>query len=280
MNSMDIAERVENFYAAYTGEKGILGKSVCGNPVYAMFAGKHEYPQLIVQGAIHAREWITAGILLEQIRRGFSRGGAWFLPMTNPDGVLLASRGEDFLKKLQKSRIRFLLSINGGSEFQMWKANANGVDLNVNFASGWGSGVKNIRMPAAENYIGKRAFSEPETRILRNFTQDVAPDATLSYHTKGEEIYWEYGQQGETLARDRRLGEVLEKATGYRLKTICGSGGGYKDWCIERLKIPAFTIEAGSDLWRHPLGEERLALLAEQNGSAARKLASAMYTEG
>ena len=75
----------------------------------------------------------------------------------------------------------------------------------------------------------------------------------MSYHTKGEEIYWHYHQPLCRVARDKALAEVLSNATGYPLKRVTGSVGGYKAWCIQALKIPAFTVETGKDEFSHPL---------------------------
>ena len=270
---MDVVRETYGFYRRYRGEKKILGAGACGLPLVALFAGRHEFPQILVQCAIHAREWVTALLVPEFIARGMPRGGAWFVPLADPEGAALCTGGEKFLRQLPKTRADFLRFVNGSGDFSLWKANANGVDLNVNFSAGWGTGIRNVRAPAPENYIGKRPFSEAETRILRDFTLSVMPDATLSYHTKGEEIYWEYGQKGEALARDRAVALALAEETGYCAKRVSGSGGGYKDWCIRRLHIPAFTIEAGSDAAAHPLGEADLPAIVKKNGGVLRRLA-------
>lgn len=272
MVCMDAVRKIYRFYESWQGEKRIIGASVCGMPIVAVFAGRHAYPQIIVQYAMHAREWVTGLLAEEQALRGMKYGGAWFIPLANPDGALLSLEGERFLQRITPLRARFLLRVNGSEDFRLWKANANAVDLNVNFSAGWGTGAKNVREPAPENYIGRRAFSEPETRALRKFTQEVCPDATLSYHTKGEEIYWEYGQKGEALERDGRIAAALAEETGYAAVKITGSGGGYKDWCIRERKIPAFTIEAGSDALRHPLAECDLAPILVKNRDVVRRL--------
>ena len=68
--------------------------------------------------------------------------------MTNPDGVALALGGLSSVK--EPSRADFLRGLNGGEDFSLWKANANGVDLNVNFDARWGAGIKNVFSPARE----------------------------------------------------------------------------------------------------------------------------------
>lgn len=274
---MDAVQKVYRFYQSYGGEKRILGASACGLPIVAMFAGRHEYPQLIVQYAMHGREWITSQLAAEHLLYGLTRGGAWFVPLANPDGALISLCGEEFLKQLPPRREQYLRAVNGDREFSLWKANGNAVDLNVNFPAGWGDGVKNVRAPAPENYIGKRPLSEPESAALYRFTLEVRPDATISYHTKGEEIYWEFFQQGERLQRDEFLAGALAAETGYAAKRIAGSGGGYKDFCVRALKIPAFTIEAGRDCLSHPLGEGEFQGILAKNFGVVRRLSEELW---
>ena len=54
--------------------------------------------------------------------------------------------------------------------------------------------------------------------------------------------------------RDFRIGLALSKSMGYPLRLSQGSVGGYKDWCIQQMHIPAYTVEVGSDTATHPLG--------------------------
>lgn len=267
---MNVFEEVKLFYQQYQGEKRIVGKSEEGREIFAFFVGAHTAPTAICQCAIHAREWITAYIGLAQIARGVSRGGAWVIPLVNPDGALLSQVGiESVAQERTKNR---LLRLNGGKDFSLWKANARGVDLNVNFDARWGTGEKNVFRPAPENYIGKRPCSAQESRTLKYVTYSVRPQFTLSYHAKGEEIYWEFHQPFFRKMRDKRLACVLKKTTGYPLKRAKNSAGGYKDWCIGRLKIPAFTVEVGSDGWSHPIGKEYAPLLCKKHENDLNKL--------
>lgn len=265
---MSSYEEVSAFYGAYQGKKTIYGRSECGRNLYAFFAGCPCRPIGLVQGGIHAREHITAKLVLEQIKEGLCRGGAWFLPLTNPDGAELCERGVRTVEG--KWRRRNLLDVNGSDDFSLWKANANCVDLNVNFDAGWGRGKRNVRIPAPENYIGVAPFCERETAALRDFTLKVCPDFTVSYHTKGEVIFWRYGERGFT--GNRRLACALSCETGYPLADGKGSAGGYKDWCIEKLHIPSFTVEVGSDKEKHPLTEKSLPDILERNLCSIRRL--------
>lgn len=269
---MDIYGQVVGFYEEVKTEKTEVGKTLFGRTMYAMKVGNGS-PVGLVQCAMHGREFITAKLAMEQYRIGVSKGSCWFIPLVNPDGALLSEVGISTAPTAMRG---FLTEINQGDDFSLWKANGRGVDLNVNFDAAWGTGVKNIRKPSAENYIGQYPFSEPETQALKNFTEKVKPDYTLSYHTKGEEIYWYFSQSSRTCPRDFTLAKVISAVTGYPLKMAKGSAGGYKDWCIEKLGIPAFTIEMGKDELIHPLREEALQDIIEKNGRAVFALSKEM----
>ena len=242
---MNVLCKLEDFYLNFNGEKGIIGKSVKGRNIYYFKVEKTKKPILIVQYAIHAREYITTFLALRQIedfiKRG-KKGTIYFIPAVNPDGIVISQ-----------------------TENPLYKANQNGVDLNVNFDACWGRGEKNVLRSGAENYIGEFPFSEPETVALRDFTLKIKPDLTLSYHSKGEEIYWQFHQTGKKAKRDFNIAKHLAKETGYNIKSTPNSTGGYKDWCISSLNIPAFTIEVGSDELSHPIGEENIEQIYKKN---------------
>lgn len=250
---MDIYESISKFYESAEAEKTVIGKSLFGRNLYAVKLGEGA-PVGIAQYAMHGREFITARLAIEQYKRGLAKGSCWILPLTNPDGALLSETG---LCSAPRKEWEKLTALNGGSsDFSLWKANGRGVDLNVNFPAEWGKGAKNVRVAGRENYVGEKPFSESETVALKRFTQQIKPDYTISYHTKGEEIYWYFYQPIRTCPRDKALAIALSRSTGYPLCMAKGSAGGYKDWCIQRLGIPAFTVEAGKDGFSHPLGEE------------------------
>ena len=62
---MDAVEKVYRFYESWRGEKFVYGKSACGAPLVGFFVGQREYPVLLFQYAMHAREWITALLALD-----------------------------------------------------------------------------------------------------------------------------------------------------------------------------------------------------------------------
>lgn len=234
---MSVLCELEDFYLSFKGEKFIIGRSVENRPIYCFKVQKTIKPIVIMQYAIHAREYITTYLALRQIEDFIlngRKGTVYFIPAMNPDGIVISQTSKP-----------------------LYKANANGVDLNVNFDARWGQGEKNVKFRGDENYIGEYPFSEPETKVLRDFTLQVKPSLTISYHSKGEEIY--YSQ------KDYKLARKLSKATGYKIKQTLSSAGGYKDWCVEKLNISAFTIEVGKDDLSHPIIKEHIRDIYDKN---------------
>ncbi|MBQ8292058.1 MAG: hypothetical protein IJX88_06115 [Clostridia bacterium] len=269
---MDIYSEVCDFYNSVTTEKFVVGKSVLGRNIYAVKIGDG-LPVGIAQYAIHGREYITAKLAFRHYKRGVQKGSVWLLPLMNPDGAMLSCKG---ISSVENTAVKKrLITLNGGMDFSLWKANARGVDLNVNFDAAWGKGAKNVKEAGAENFIGIKPFSEKETLALKRFTEKICPDYTVSYHTKGEEIYWYFYQPIQRCVRDKNLALALSKSTGYPLAHAKGSAGGYKDWCIRKFGIPAFTVEAGADMLSHPIGEEGLENILLKNGNALYDLSGA-----
>lgn len=244
-----------NYLSRYGIETGAIGASRFGRLIPYVRAGEGK-DKIIVTAAIHAREHVSALFAIKQLYKIVAEEpecSIYFVPMLNPDGNVLIEKGAEAFKGEKE----FLLGLNGGkSDFSLWKANAAGVDLNTNFDAQWGKGAQNKTAPSSENYIGKCPFSEPETRAIAEFTRKLKPCLTLSYHAKGREIYYEFGQEGAALVRDRKVAEYASELTGYAIiEGTRGSAGGYKDWCISELGIPSLTVELADDALKHPLSD-------------------------
>ena len=183
---MDIYGETQDFYMGAAAPKMSIGKTVFGREIYAVRCGEGA-PVGVAVYAIHGREFITAKLAFEQYKIGVI-GSVWLIPLVNADGALLSQVGLTSAPVYERKKLR---AVNGNSEdFSLWKANGRGVDLNVNFDADWGKGVRNVFSVGPENFVGETPFSEPESRALREFTLKIQPDYTISYHTKGEEIYW------------------------------------------------------------------------------------------
>lgn len=232
---MDIVKYVEGFTR---GKKRFsIGKSEFGRDIFCVHCGSYGGPQIILTAGIHARECYTALVVTEQIARAAKLvgGGAYMIPLVNPDGAAFFTEGDT-------SGSKFLTE--HANERYEWKANARGVDLNCNFDANFGTGAQNRNYPSAHGYIGEYPLCAKESAFLAAFTHDVKPSFTVSYHCMGGELYWEFFQQGNARVRDETIAE--KAARRLRVKKVDGhldSAGGYKDWCVQSLGIPAVTVE-------------------------------------
>jgi len=215
-----------------------IGTSRIGSPIHALTLG-HGKKSVLINAAHHANEWITALILMrfvEECAERLCKNPSWAenvtlhcIPLVNPDGVDAVVHG--------------LL----GSE---WKANICGVDLNSNYPAGWELAKKSkfergFTEPGPRDYVGPRALSEPESCALAAYTFFYDIDISVSLHTQGEEIYWQYPGFNPPGAGD--LAHRFAAASGYKLEKVPpeSSHAGYRDWFIETFNRPGFTIECG-----------------------------------
>lgn len=248
-----------------------IGTSVLGQPIWALSFGaaaETAKTRVLVQAGMHGREWINVQIAMAQIEDylGQERYAALlretalvFVPMCNPDGVRIAQEGADWIEdEAARADVQRWID-ESGEPYDQWKANGRGVDLNRNFDARWDEQTEERATagPAYAFYRGENPESEPETQALVELTNDFGPDSTISYHSRGEYVYWYFGQTGEALDRDETLALRIRDLTGYacltRENADVDSFAGYKDWCVEKLGIPAFTIENGANEWGVPV---------------------------
>ncbi|MCR2806498.1 M14 family metallopeptidase [Paenibacillus soyae] len=254
-------EEIGRLTSAYSFvEAHPIGWSVLGRPIAALRCGVGPKP-IHINASFHANEWITSALLMrfvselsECYRTGRRLGGQdvsglccettlWAVPMVNPDGAELVQGGLDTVPPHYRDT---LLRLNGGlTDFNGWKANIRGVDLNDQFPAYWEEERKRrgIEGPGPRDYPGPYPLSEPEAAAMAAFTERLRFRAVVALHTQGREIYWNYRDyeppQSEELAR--KLGAV----SGYEPIKLSGSDAGYKDWFIQNYRLPGFTVEAG-----------------------------------
>ena len=246
------------------------GKSVLGKNLLATHVGDYSGPQVLIQGGIHAREYITSLLMVEQARNLFNNdlvkgGGIYFIFNTDPDGAALVLDGLSSVP-CEITKQYLTLANNGSEDFSQYKANINLVDLNTNFDANWGGGSQNVTCPTTEDFIGFYPNSEREVNSLIDFTLKNKPLLTISYHTKGNVIF--YGFEGQSEAnrnRDFEIGNRFSELTGYPLILTENSTGGYKDWAIQKLTIPSYTFEVGDENLPHPIGIENLPEIYMRN---------------
>lgn len=247
----------------------VIGMSCLGQPLYALRMGNpYADTRVLIQASMHGREWINTQIVMAQMEDYLNEekyaallhnACLLFLPMINPDGVRIAQEGAGWIRDESARALVEHLIAESGEQHDQWKSNGRGVDLNRNFDAQWHIAFdpRETAGPGYSAYRGECPASEPESKALLAITADFDPTVTLSYHSRGEYVYWFFHQTGRDLLRDEKIALHLADLSGYAVTrkedVSVDSGGGYKDWCVEKLHIPAFTIENGADDWGIPV---------------------------
>ncbi|MDD6035997.1 MAG: M14 family zinc carboxypeptidase [Lachnospiraceae bacterium] len=248
------------------------GKSADGRRIPAVLFGNPEAEHtLFIQAAIHGREHLTTLLVMEQLetyareydtgsysgrtyREIFSDVALLVVPMTNPDGVSISQLGTESIETEElRALVEGFYERDGAGMtreyfYRRYKANANGVDLNRNFAYGFEEFVGNA-VPAADRYKGEAPASEPETRYLMELTESRQTAAALSYHATGSVLYWDFGQTGAFREKCLSFVNVVHELTGYRIVYSASEkqdAAGYCEWAAGIKGIPEVTIEIGT----------------------------------
>lgn len=251
----------------------IIGYSECGLPIPVMRIGNPDASRhVLLQGAIHGREHMTAWLLMAMADCWLSQGiftddvCVHIIPMSNPDGVQISQSGslnEEQLAIYRKDRQRGYTNQDKVDYAVSWKANAFGIDINRNFSSGWYS-TQMRKAPSSQRHGGYEPFCAAEAIALRDYTLSYPFDITISYHSSGSVIYYEYGTKQLVNRASKELALAVKDITGYPLEGSGGvDGAGYKDWAIDEMQIPSLTIEIGCK--DSPLAENEIYSIFARN---------------
>lgn len=189
-------------------EKRVIGKSVRGRPIVAWHLGEPAAPDVatvVLISTMHGDEPATRRIL-ETLRDGapVHELDLWVVPTYNPDGLARGTR-----------------------------KNARGIDLNRNYPYAWADLDGSYES-------GPKPASEPETRAMMRFLDEVRPDRILSFHQPL------LGVDTDTKrpAFARRVARKLDLP---RRSLTCGGvcHGTMTGWFNRNFKGAALTVEYG-----------------------------------
>lgn len=199
----------------------VIGYSQQGRAIISYVFGSGA-KKVLFTGAIHGNESNTKSLLDTWIGELEARatdipGGTQVVvvPLLNPDGYAAGTR-----------------------------TNSRNVDLNRNFdTTDWKKDIQNVYGQAFPGGGGKSAMSEPETQVIANYTSQLRPALTLSYHSvAGYAI-------ANTCGNSSARASTYASLSGYSNMTGVGGAfdyeitGTYDDWICQRLGLPSVLIE-------------------------------------
>jgi protein MpaA len=198
---------------AVESKRYVIGRSVRGRPIVACRRGPADASEIyLVLGQMHGDEvagvGVTRGHLAHLVVPNHVQ--LWIIPTMNPDGL---ARGR--------------------------RANAHGVDLNRNFADGnW---VK--RGVGTQFYSGPEPMSEPESRAVKDFLDDLTPRTVVSMHQPLACVDYSGGERAVTdwLARELHLPARTIDAPGGNLSAWYNTK--YEKKTVVTLELPPSTTE-------------------------------------
>lgn len=231
-------------------------------------------------------EWITTPLLMKFLenlsksyvnnlpifgvnaRTLFSNVSLYLMPMVNPDGVDLVTGGISENSWAYRSAKQISNNFPDIPFPNGWKANIEGIDLNLQFPAGWEEAreikyAQGFNKPAPRDFVGYGPLTAPEAVALYSFTLRHDFKIMLTYHTQGRVIFYQY--QNQTPPGSQELANTFSKLSGYSLEQVPenSSFAGYKDWFILNYNRPGFTIEVG--LGTNPIPISQFAGIYREN---------------
>ena len=183
-------------YPSYISEKIMIGETVQKRNIYGYFIG-YDYETedmniVLVDALHHAREWVTLSMIvqitveamktLNRCRHPFFENNRLFIvPIVNVDSFHFMCQSYHSDKWDQASQIR---KNRRPAAHAICSQYADGVDLNRNYDIKFDFPVGASREECSDDYRGPKAFSEPETRAMRDLL-DKFPriSSALNFHS-------------------------------------------------------------------------------------------------
>ncbi|CAD5205886.1 unnamed protein product [Bursaphelenchus okinawaensis] len=256
-----------------------IGKTHEGRDIFGIQFGRPSDQTRTVtwiDAGIHAREWtavhtgiymlyVVANALMngqqpvhQKIARYLENNDLIVLPCVNPDGYEYTRTHPELaeIRFWRKNRSPEICGHLKSGEHRCCR----GVDLNRNFDFHFSAGGAST-YPCSEIYHGRTAFSEPESRAIRDYVLKLGPRrlvAFVSLHAYSQLVIYPYSNDKTYFPEDIDDLKVLAKravaAIGQKYGTAYqyGSGpeiiyaytGGSADWAKETVGIKyTYTIE-------------------------------------
>ena len=230
-------------------EYEVIGRSVEGREIQAYHFGEGE-SKLVLVGAIHGGyEWNSALLAYElidyfkenpsEIPNGTK---VTIIPVANPDGLTAVVGTSSRFAAADAPQFDFADEVKFSDPVVAARFNKNGVDLNRNFACQWQAQAV---WRDYQTKAGTSAFSEPETKVLRDFLLAEQPDNVIFYHSASNGVYTSFCGEADPLPGTVSLLSTSATASGYPryddypYYEVTGDAA---DW-LSTQGIPAITVE-------------------------------------
>jgi hypothetical protein len=220
----------------------VLGQSIENRKIESYTFGKGDTHMALVGGIHGGYEWNTI-LLAYKIIDYLTKNPEIIpdnltvavIPNANPDGLarVVSDLGDD--GRFTESNVEDDESIGLG------RFNANDVDLNRNFDCRW---QPESTWRSKKVKAGDKPFSEPESKIIRDFVEDFKPVSILFWHSQGGAVYASKCTDG-ILPETLKIMSAYASASGYNaVKTFSAypTTGDADSW-LASIGIPAITAE-------------------------------------
>ncbi len=263
-------DRMHELYPTLISARFAVGSSYEERPLWAVKLGvgaadaEHQSEAVVYfESLTHAREPMSMEVLLYYmwwLLEGYGTNPTakyllenrtiYLLPVVNPDGYKynerIAPNGGGMIRKNRR--------IDSDCDTL-----SGGVDLNRNYAEGWGSDAGSSPDPCRQTYRGSAAFSEPESQAVRDFIDRIKPVIAYSNHSFGQKLLLPWSHIDKPADFDKYAGLasnfIPPSYFGYgTVRQMLGylSSGNTRDF-MHRQGICAMTPEIGLDgFWPSP----------------------------
>lgn len=226
-----------------------IGKSLEGRDIWALKISDNaqerelDEPAMLFNSMHHAREVMGPEVgldIIEYLLENYAADAKvtswvdnneiWVMPMFNVDGNNKMWNQDSWWRK----------NVRGGY----------GVDLNRNYPAGWNSCNGSSGSRSSQTYRGPEPASEPETKAMMAFVEDVRPVFDISYHSYSELVIYPYGcrpERAQTKEVVEKIGKEVARLIDYDPGTawelLYNADGGDIDWMYDAYQVIPFVIE-------------------------------------
>ena len=234
----ELLEDLLNLQEKYGSKVSVksAGTSVMGRLIPLIKTGCGS-KKLLITASVHGREFVSSCFIMRCLKEFLKLDceledkSLYIVPMLNPDGVEIALKRAQPLKKPEDFKA------------ELFKNNANNVNLNANFPFCFN------KVPKSRQG-GCKAFSEPETKALMSLCEKECFCYAAALHARGNCIYFRDFGNGRVKG-DFELAKLLCKNCGFSLveptKSAEDYSGGFENWFRFRFRKPALCVELVED---------------------------------